>query len=127
MAHWVERCTAIFLHTSKLCLTVFPSVDKSIMLPCAAGQHQVYELLQPSRRTGCALLWVVGILHCDRNMYWEDKLQACMVKNKKRGYLQFTHSTRGKPCCMEKYEITVLDWPTRQRYISSLTDVRVPQ
>ncbi len=42
----------------------------------------------------CTSRWVVGALYCDRNICWEDKLQARPVKDKKRGYLHFIHTSR---------------------------------
>lgn len=36
----------------------------------------------------------VGIGHYVRNTCWEDEQQGFLVKDKERGYLQFTHSNR---------------------------------
>lgn len=54
-----------------------------MMSLCAAGQQRAYKLLQHSERCECTSPWVVGALHCDRNMCWEDQLQACPFKDMK--------------------------------------------
>lgn len=53
----------------------------------------MHELLSCTGGCERVLLWSVGALQSDRNMCWENKLQVCLVKDTKTGYLHFTHST----------------------------------
>lgn len=120
-----------FPHTSGLCLMI----SYLLMFPSAAGHWWTCEW---SHRG----MWVVGALHCDRNMCCENKLQACLFKKQGKRLLRLhslnpedsLHGTEADPSPIHYYTLQLygnvwkitLDWPRQQSSISRLTAATLP-
>lgn len=110
------------------------SEDERIVFPCTAVQSECMNYYNTSRDVSTSLCFA-GALFCDRNMYWKDKLQACLGKDKTSSCLHSTHCTRtlyGREAnsthrCWEVNVWKCMKNRSRQQpSISTMTDATLP-